>query len=290
MGQMKGIVLAAGSGSRMKPFTSIFSKHLLPISDKPVIYYSLSILLLAEIRDILIICNRSDLNSFKEMLGNGSVFGIKLSYEIQDKPTGLVDAFRIGEKFINNSPVALILGDNFFYGHGLKDLLLNAKKNIKGANIFGYHVKTPSSYGIAEFDGKNVTNIIEKPKKSISNVAVTGLYFYDGSVCELSKKVKPSKRGELEISSLNKLYLKLNKLNINILHRGFTWFDVGTFDSIFEATNFVQIIENNQKYLIGCLEEIALRNNWINKYDIKKSMNRYGNTNYKKYLLSIVNT
>lgn len=290
MDQMKGIVLAAGSGLRMKPFTSIFSKHLLPISDKPVIYYSLSILLLAEIRDILIICNRNDLESYKEILGNGNLFGIKLSYEIQEKASGLVDAFKIGERFINNSPVALILGDNFFYGHGLKNILLNAKKDLNGAKLFGYHVKNPSSYGIAEFKGENVSKIIEKPKKSISNVAVTGLYFYDNSVCKLSKKVKASKRGELEISSLNQLYLKSNKLNINILHRGFTWFDVGTFESIFEASNFVQIIENKQKYLIGCLEEIALRNNWINKNVIKKNMSRYGNTNYRKYLSLLINT
>ena len=286
---MKGIILAAGTGSRVKPFSIIYSKHLMPIANKPIIYYSLSILMLAEIKEILIICNNDDLKSYIKLFGYGESIGIKIEYAIQNKPNGLVEAFIIGEKFIGSSDVALILGDNFFYGHGLKSKLLKAKKNITGARLFGYYVKNPKSYGIAEFDGDKISSIIEKPNVTDSNIAITGLYFYSNKVVEYSKQVTPSSRNELEISTLNQLFLKEDKCCIDILHRGFTWFDTGTYESLHEASNFVQIIENKQSFLIGCIEEIAFRNKWIDSSMIKESLYKYGKTPYGEYLKKLIN-
>ena len=266
---MKGIILAGGAGTRLYPLTMVTSKQLLPIYDKPMVYYPLSILMLAGIKDILIISTPTDLPNFKRLLGDGSQFGIRLTYEIQPSPDGLAQAFLIGEKFIDRDACAMVLGDNVFYGNGLKKMLRvateNAEKNER-ATIFGYYVNDPERFGVVDFDdsGKAIS-IEEKPKKPKSNYAVTGLYFYPAGVCEKAKKVKPSSRGELEITSLNDMYLKEDILDVQLLGRGFAWLDTGTMDSLAEATNFVRVVQNRQGIQISALEEIAYKNGWIEK-------------------------
>lgn len=286
---MKGIILAGGSGTRLYPITRGVSKQLLPIYDKPMIFYPLSVLMLAGIQDILIITTPEDHDAFKRLLGNGKQFGINLSYATQAKPNGIAEAFIIGEKFIDNSPVCLVLGDNIFYGHGFSSSLASAMKNQAGATVFGYMVKDPQRFGVVEFDeNKKVISLEEKPIKPKSNFAVTGLYFYDSSIVDIAKKIKPSSRGELEITTINQEYLKLNKLNVEILGRGFTWLDTGTHESLIEASHFVQTIEKMQGLKIACLEEIAFRNKWLTINELKEAGEKMKNNGYGQYLLSLV--
>ena len=269
---MKGIILAGGSGTRLYPLTKVTSKQLLPIYDKPMIYYPLSVLMRAGIRDILIISTPDDTPRFKELLGDGAQFGINLSYEVQASPDGLAQAFIIGDEFIGDDNVAMILGDNIFHGHGL-DAHLNAAANKKeGATVFGYYVDDPERFGIVEFDKNGrAISIEEKPEKPKSNYCVTGLYFYDNKVVEYAKSLKPSKRGELEITDLNRIYLEEGKLDVQLLGQGFTWLDTGTHESLVEASIFVWTIETHQHRMIACLEEIAYLNNWIGKEDVLKT-------------------
>lgn len=287
---MKGIILAGGSGSRLYPITQGVSKQLLPIYNKPMIYYPISTLMLAGIQDILIITTPEDNAAFQRLLGDGSKFGVNLSYEIQPSPDGLAQAFLIGERFLDGDDCCLILGDNIFFGQYFTKLLRNIVENNEGATVFGYRVKDPERFGVVEFDeNKRVLSIEEKPNNPKSNYAVTGLYFYDSSVVEMAKKVEPSARGELEITTLNQMYLEQGKLNTEILGRGFAWLDTGTFDSLHEASSFVKTVENVQGQEIACLEEIAWRNGWLSKEAVilaGKSMekNRYG-----QYLLSLMN-
>lgn len=285
---MKGIILAGGSGTRLYPLTMVTSKQLLPIYDKPMIYYPLSTLMLAGIRDILIISTPKDLPNFKKLLGDGSKFGISLSYEEQPSPDGLAQAFIIGEKFIDGQSCAMVLGDNIFYGSGLTKHLKQAAQKTDGATIFGYYVDDPERFGIVEFDknGK-VISIEEKPKKPKSNYCVTGLYFYDENVCELVKKIKPSARGELEITDLNKLYLEAGKLDVITLGRGYAWLDTGTMDSLAEATEFVKVIENRQGIKIAAIEEIAYINGWIDNNKLRESADMYGKSNYGQHLKQV---
>ena len=286
---MKGIILAGGSGTRLYPMTRAISKQLLPIYDKPMIYYPLSVLMLAGIQKILIISTPSDLPNFKRLLGDGSEFGIKLSYEQQDNPDGLAQAFIIGEKFIGKDRVCLILGDNIFYGLSLSAIL---KKNIKkkrGATIFACHVTNPKSFGVVEFDkNKNAISIKEKPKKPKSNYAVTGLYFYDNRVIEIAKSLKLSLRGELEITDINNAYLRRDELRVEIMGRGLAWLDTGTVDSLLTAGHFVKAIEESQGLKIGCLEEIAFTNGWINYKMINMQRKLLSRTSYGKYILRII--
>lgn len=286
---MKGIILAGGSGTRLYPMTRAISKQLLPIYDKPMIYYPLSVLMLAGIQKILIISTPSDLPNFKRLLGDGSEFGIELSYEQQDNPDGLAQAFIIGEKFIGKDRVCLILGDNIFYGLSLSAIL---KKNIKkkrGATIFACHVTNPKSFGVVEFDkNKNVISIKEKPKKPKSNYAVTGLYFYDNRVIEIAKSLKPSPRGELEITDINNAYLRRDELRVEIMGRGLAWLDTGTVDSLLTAGHFVKAIEESQGLKIGCLEEIAFTNGWLNYKTINMQRKLLSRTSYGKYILRII--
>ncbi len=285
----KGIVLAGGSGKRLSPITKVLNKHLLLVHDKPMIYYSLSILFLSKIRDILIICNKEDVNSFKTLLGNGSRFGVKISFAIQEKPNGITEAFIIGEKFISDFNVALILGDNFFYGHQLTEKFLEAKKKNKNCTIFTYPVKDPSSYGIVEMDFRNrINNIKEKPKKTSSNLAISGLYFFDKFVSKYAKKVKPSKRNETEIVSLINFYLKKKKINVENIGRGSAWLDMGTFNDLEKTSELVKNIETRQGLKIACLEEIALMNKWIKISNIKESIKFYGHCEYSDYLKKII--
>ncbi len=285
----KGIILAGGVGSRVGPSTKSTSKQLIPLADKPIIFYSLSILMLLDIKNILIITKKEDLSGFRKLLGNGGHLGIKIKYAIQSKPRGLPDAFIVGKKFINKNNVALILGDNFFHGQGLIDFLSNALKNFnEGASIFSYNVKNPSAYGVIE-QGKKSLKIVEKPKKTKSKKAITGLYFFDKYVSEFSFKLKRSKRGELEIIDLLKLYLRKNKLVINDLGRGSAWLDTGTSKDILKASNYVEIIEERQNQKIGCLEEIAFKKNWINKKILKNRIIFYGKNEYSDYLKDILN-
>jgi glucose-1-phosphate thymidylyltransferase len=287
---MKGIILAGGSGTRLYPLTLVTSKQLLPVYDKPMIYYPLSILMLAGIQEILIISTPSDLPNFKKLLGDGSNFGIKLAYAQQPSPDGLAQAFLIGEKFIDNQACAMILGDNIFYGNGFRKMLVDARLAAETgqAGIFAYYVKDPERFGIVEFDqNKKVVSIEEKPSKPKSNYCVTGLYFYDKHVVELAKQVKPSKRGELEITDLNNLYLQRHNLNVNILGRGFAWLDTGTFESLNEASNFVKMIEDRQGIKISAPEEIAYLNKWINKEQLQISAMRYGKSPYGEHLFHI---
>jgi glucose-1-phosphate thymidylyltransferase len=289
---MKGIILAGGSGTRLHPLTLATSKQLLPIYDKPMIYYPLSVLMLAGIREILIISTPHDLPNFKRLLGNGSRFGINLTYKEQPSPDGLAQAFILGEEFIGNDDVCLVLGDNIFYGAGLQSLLSNAVKTVKQdykAVVFGNYVKDPERYGVAEFDEhQNVVSIEEKPSKPKSNFAVVGLYFYPNSVVKIAKEVKPSHRGELEITSVNEAYLKQGNLKMQILSRGFAWLDTGTHEALTEATEFVKVVEKRTSLKIACLEEIGLKMKWINKTEISKDLEGKKGE-YYSYLASIIN-
>jgi len=286
---MKGIILAGGSGTRLYPITSSISKQLLPIYDKPMIYYPLSVLMLASIKDILIISTPNDISNFSNMLGDGSNWGIKLSYKVQKNPDGLAQAFIIGEEFIGDDSVCLILGDNIFYGQGFTPLLQKASTLKDGAVVFAYEVNDPNRFGVVEFDKhKNALSIYEKPKNPKSNYAVTGLYFYDNSVVSIAKSIQPSSRGELEITSINEIYLQNNNLKVEILGRGFAWLDTGTFDSLLQASNFVQTIEHRQGYKIACLEEIAYKNGWIDKNDLLSIAKPLSKSGYGKYLQKLV--
>ena len=286
---MKGIILAGGSGTRLYPITKAISKQITPIYDKPMIYYPLSVLMLAGIREILIISTPRDILVFKELFENGDNFGLKISYEIQERPNGLAEAFLIGEKFIGNDSCALVLGDNVFYGHGFTGMLKEASLKEKGATIFGYYVNNPKDFGVVEFDenGKAMS-LEEKPENPKSNYAVPGLYFYDNTVIEKAKMVRPSKRGELEITTLNEMYLKEDNLNVVSLGRGMAWLDTGTHDALLEASNFVKTIQSRQGIMVACLEEIAYRNGWIDKEKIKELAQPLIKSSYGKYLLSII--
>ena len=284
----KGIILAGGTGSRLSPLTKVTNKQLLPLYDKPLIFYPLSILMLAGIKDILIITNPNEDINFKIILGNGSNFGIKIQYLAQQKPNGLPEAFIIGEKFINKKNVALILGDNFFYGQGFVKRLKNKTKMKSGSTIFTYQVNNPQDYGIVEIKNNKIIKIKEKPKKSKSNLAITGLYFFDKNVVNFSKKLRPSKRKELEIVDLLKKYLKIKKLKVEFMGRGSAWLDTGNVESLFETSQFISSIEKRQGLKIACLEEIALNNKWITTSIIKKQINFYGECNYSKYLKKLI--
>lgn len=287
---MKGIVLAGGTGSRLFPITKGTSKQLLPVYDKPMIYYPLSVLMLSNIRDILIISTPTDIDSYKKLLGNGNDLGINLSYNIQSEPNGVAEAFLIGEDFIGNDRVALILGDNIFYGQGFTPMLKNASEIESGAAIFGYKVKDAKNFGVIDFDANmNVRSIEEKPENPKSNYAVTGLYFYDNNVVSMTKEINPSDRGELEITSLNNMYLEKNDIFLQILGRGFAWLDTGTHESLLEAGSFVQTLEHRQGIKIACLEEIAHNNKWITDEDLQKKGEEMSNTSYGQYILSLGN-
>ncbi|MCG9482970.1 glucose-1-phosphate thymidylyltransferase RfbA [Acinetobacter pittii] len=285
----KGIVLAGGSGTRLYPITKGVSKQLLPIYDKPMVYYPISVLMLAGINEILIISTPEDIDGFKRLLGDGSQFGIKLDYAIQPSPDGLAQAFIIGEEFIGDSNVCLVLGDNIFYGQGFTPMLRQAVLRQKGATVFGYQVKDPERFGVVEFDGqKRAISLEEKPKQPKSNFAVTGLYFYDNEVIEIAKQVKPSERGELEITTVNQIYLERGELNVELLGRGFAWLDTGTHSSLLEAAQFVETIEKRQGYKVACLEEIALNNGWLSKQKVLEIGQSMSKNDYGQYLISLV--
>jgi glucose-1-phosphate thymidylyltransferase len=285
----KGIILAGGMGTRMSPLTKAVNKQLLPIYDKPLIFYPLSILMLANIRDILIIVNKGQLDQYKKILPDGENLGIKISYKEQDKPRGLPDAFIIGEKFIKNNNVALILGDNFFYGQNLTKNLINNSKLENGARVLLHKVLNPELFGVAKLNNqKKIIYIKEKPKKFVSNYAITGLYFFDRNVVKYSKKLKPSKRGELEITDLLNMYRKKKKLSADFIGRGGAWLDTGTMDDYYKTISFVSAIENRQGLKIACLEEISLNKKWIKKNNIIKAIKFYGNCDYSKYLLKLI--
>ena len=287
---MKGIILAGGSGTRLYPLTKVTSKQLLPVYDKPMIFYPLSTLMLAGIKDILIISTPVDTPRFKELLGDGSNFGIKLSYAVQENPDGLAQAFLIGEEFIGNESCAMILGDNIFYGGWFRRNLIEAVKNAENgkATIFGYYVRDPERFGIVEFDtSKNVISVEEKPQNPKSNYAITGLYFYDNRVVKMAKQVKPSARGELEITDLNRLYLEQDDLKVQILGRGFAWLDTGTMESLMEAATFVQTVQNRQGVVISAPEEIAYRAKWITKEQLIKIAELYGKSPYGEHLMRV---
>ena len=285
---MKGIVLAGGNGSRLHPITLGVSKQLLPVYDKPMIYYPLSVLMLSGIKDILVISAPSDIDSYKRLLGNGSQFGISLSYEIQPSPEGIAQAFIIGESFIGSDSVSLILGDNIFYGHHFDATLKKAVNLSKGAMVFSYRVNNPQDFGVVEFnDEGSVISIEEKPLNPKSNFALTGLYFYDNQVIDIAKSITPSARGEIEITDINQVYLDLHQLQVQLLGRGFAWLDTGTHDSLIDASKFVQTIERRQGLKIACLEEIAFVNGWISRENLKSQADRFEKTEYGQYLNSV---
>ncbi len=287
---MKGIVLAGGSGTRLYPITKGVSKQLLPVYDKPMVYYPLSVLMLAGIRDILIISTPEDMFGYKRLLGNGSDYGINLSYAIQPSPDGLAQAFIIGEEFIGKDSVCLVLGDNIFFGEGFGNKLEQAVGRKEGATVFGYHVQDPERFGVVEFDENfKALTIEEKPLQPKSNWAVTGLYFYDNHVVDIAKNVKPSARGELEITTINQTYLEQGTLNVELLGRGFAWLDTGTHGSLMEAGHFVQTIENRQGLKIACLEEIGYRNGWLSKEELMEKIKPLAKTGYGQYLLGLLN-
>ena len=287
---MKGIILAGGSGTRLYPITKGVSKQLLPIYDKPMVYYPLSVLMLAGIQDVLIITTSEDQEGFIRMLGNGSEFGINITYKIQPSPDGLAQAFIIGEDFIGNDSVCLVLGDNIFWGQGFTPILKNAVSRRKGATVFGYQVNDPERFGVVEFDSsKKAISIEEKPKNPKSNFAVTGLYFYDNDVVEMAKQVKPSHRGELEITTLNQMYMDRGDLHVELLGRGFAWLDTGTHESLLEAAMFVETIEKRQGYKIACLEEIAWRNGWLSNEQVEAIAKTLSKNGYGAYLLGLLN-
>lgn len=285
---MKGIILAGGSGTRLYPLTKVVSKQLLPVYDKPMIYYPLSILLLAGIKDILIISTPQDIGRFEQILGDGSDYGVNFQYAVQPEPGGLAQAFLIGEEFIGDDNVALVLGDNIFYGHGLTDLLINASQRKQGATVFGYYVNDPERFGVVEFDdaGKAVS-IEEKPLEPKSNYAVTGLYFYDNRVVNIAKNIAPSERGELEITDINKAYLEMGELNVELLGRGFAWLDTGTHESLLEASQFIETVEKRQSLKIACLEEIAYKMGYISKEKLVELAEPLKKNQYGQYLLKV---
>lgn len=286
---MKGIILAGGRGTRLYPLTMSISKQILPVYDKPMIYYPLSVLMLANIREILIISTERDLPVFKELLKDGSELGLKLEYKVQDKPNGLAEAFIIGEEFIGDDNVALILGDNIFYGSGFTGLLEEMSKIEDGAAIFGYPVKDPRAYGVVEFDESGKAILLEeKPENPKSNYAIPGLYFYDNTVVEKAKNVNPSVRGEIEITTVNEMYLSEGKLNVKNLGRGIIWFDTGTHEALLEASNYIEAIQKRQGFYIACLEEIAYKKGWINEKDIEKKIEETKMNDYQKYLSLLI--
>ena len=286
---MKGIILAGGSGTRLYPLTKVTSKQLLPIYDKPMIYYPLSVLMDAGIRDVLIISTPVDTPRFKELLGDGSSLGMNLDYAVQESPDGLAQAFIIGEEFIGNDKVAMILGDNIFSGYGFKEILKKAVAKESGATVFGYYVDDPERFGIVEFDGSGkAISIEEKPEKPKSNYCVTGLYFYDNRVVDYAKNLKPSKRGELEITDLNRIYLENGELDVALLGKGFTWLDTGTQESLVDATNFVYTVETHEHRKIACLEEIAYKNGWISREKVLEAYELYKKNEYGKYLKDVL--
>ena len=286
---MKGIILAGGTGTRLHPLTHSLSKQLLPVYDKPMIYYPLSVLMLAGIQDILIITTPHDQQSFINLLGSGNQWGINISYEAQPNPDGLAQAFIIGEKFIGNDDVSLILGDNIFYGHGMDKLLANAKQQEKGATVFGYYVKDPERYGVVDFDDNgHAIDLEEKPEKPKSNYAVTGLYFYDNDVVDIAKNIKPSPRGELEITDVNKVYLERGDLNVEVMGRGYAWLDTGTHASLLQASNFIQVMEERQGLKIACPEEIAFSQGYIDANQIEVLASHLLKSGYGKYLMDLI--
>ena len=286
---MKGIILAGGSGTRLYPITKGVSKQLLPVYDKPMVYYPLSVLMLAGIRDILLISTPEDISSFQRLLGDGSEFGIRLSYAVQASPDGLAQAFIIGEEFIGNDSVCLVLGDNIFYGQGFSPMLRQAAQRKTGATVFGYQVKDPERFGVVEFDGnKRAISLEEKPLEPKSNFAITGLYFYDNDVVTIAKQVKPSARGELEITCINQTYLERGDLRVELLGRGFAWLDTGTHESLLEASHFVETIEKRQGLKIACLEEIAFHNDWLSAEQIQESAKNLSKNGYGQYLQELL--